>query len=142
MQRFGGLPLWAYRRPDDTLIFRKYSVFQLPTNYKQFFCGRSASFALPQYKTVSTSSVPNPVFLAIFYYPKPVFFNYQTRVFKKNWDFCCIQILVILITLKLQIGACNAQISTFELSIIIVRQWVRVLLGDHRTFVVGRFIFS
>jgi len=50
--------------------------------------------------------------------------------------------LVILITLKLQIGDCNGQISTFELSPIIMRQEVRVFLGDHRTFVVGPFVFS
>jgi len=49
--------------------------------------------------------------------------------------------LVILITLKLQIGACNGQISTFELSSIIMGHEVRVFLGDHRTFVVGPFIF-
>jgi len=59
-----------------------------------------------------------------------------------DWNCCCIQILVILITLKLQIGACNGQISTFKLSIIIMRHEGRVLLRDHRTFVVGPFIFS
>jgi len=85
---------------------------------------------------------PKPVFLATFYYPKPIFFNHQTRVFQKTWNYCCIQILVILITLKLQIGACNGQISTFELSAMIMRHEVRVLLGDHRAFVVGPFIFS
>jgi len=85
--------------------------------------------------------IRNPGFLAIFYYPKSVF-NYQTGVFKKNWNCCCIQILVILITLKLQIGACNGQISTCQLSTIIMRHEVRVLLGDHRTFVVGSFVFS
>jgi len=52
------------------------------------------------------------------------------------------QILVILITLKLQIGARNCQISKFELSTIVMRHEVRVLLGDHRTFVVGPSIFS
>jgi len=52
------------------------------------------------------------------------------------------QILVILITLKLQIGACNGQIITFELSTIIIRHEVRVLLSDHRMFVVGPLIFS
>ena len=59
--------------------------------------------------SVSNTGFPEPEtrFLAIFYYPKPgFFFNYQTRVFKKNWNFCYIQMLVILITLKLQIGAC------------------------------------
>ena len=50
--------------------------------------------------------------------------------------------IVMLITLKLQIGACIGQISTFKLSITIVRHEVGVLLGDHRTFVVGPFIFS
>ena len=29
---------------------------------------------------------PKPVFFAIFWYLKPVFFNHQTWVFKKNWD--------------------------------------------------------
>jgi len=71
----------------------------------------------------------------------PGFFKYQTRVFQKTWNCCCIQILIILITLKLQIGACNGQISTFELSTTIMRHEVRVLFGDHRTFVVGPFIF-
>jgi len=50
--------------------------------------------------------------------------------------------LAILITLKLQIEACNSQISTLELSTNIMRQEVRVLLGDHRTFVVGPLILS
>jgi len=49
---------------------------------------------------------------------------------------------VIRTTLSLQIGACNGQISTFELSTIIMRHEVRVLLGDHRTFVVGPLVFS
>jgi len=49
---------------------------------------------------------------------------------------------VILITLELQVGACNGQISTFELSTLIMKHQVRVLLGDHRTFVVGPLIFS
>jgi len=44
--------------------------------------------------------------------------------------------------MKLQISACSGQIHTFELSTIIMRREVRVLLGDHRTFVVGPFIFS
>jgi len=44
--------------------------------------------------------------------------------------------------MKLQISACCGQISTFELSIIIMRHEVRVLLGDHRTIVVGPLIFS
>jgi len=44
--------------------------------------------------------------------------------------------------MKLQISVCSGQISTFELSTIIVRREVRVLLGVHRTFVVGPFIFS
>jgi len=52
------------------------------------------------------------------------------------------QILVILITLKLQIDSCNGQISKFELSTIIMRHEVRVLLGYHCKFVVGLFIFS
>ena len=65
-----------------------------------------------------------------------------TRVFLKTWNSCCIQILIILITLKLQSGACNGQITTFQLSTIIVTNEVRVLLGDHRTFVVGPLIFS
>ena len=50
--------------------------------------------------------------------------------------------LAILITLKLPIGVCNGQISTFGLLTITTRHEVRVLLGDHRTFVVGPFIFS
>jgi len=49
---------------------------------------------------------------------------------------------MILITLKLQIGACNGHISTFELSTIIMRHEVQILLGDHRTFVVGPFVTS
>jgi len=36
-------------------------------------------------------------------------------------------------TLKLQISACNSQISTLKVSIIIMRHEVRVLLSDHRT---------
>ena len=72
----------------------------------------------------------------------PGFFVYQTRVLFEKWNCCCIIILVILITLKLQVGACSGQISTFELSTTIMRHEVRVLLGDHRTFVVGSFIFS
>jgi len=69
------------------------------------------------YIVFSTRVFPNPkpVFLAIFYYPKLVFFKYHTRVFKKTGIAYCIQILVIRITLKLQIGACNGQISTFKL---------------------------
>jgi len=51
----------------------------------------------------------------------PFFFNYQTRIFLKTWNCCCIKLLVILITPKLQISACNGQISTFELSTIIMR---------------------
>jgi len=40
-------------------------MFHLPTDYYQLFCGRSASFSLPQYKTMSTSTshhryFPNP----------------------------------------------------------------------------------
>jgi len=72
----------------------------------------------------------------------PIFFQLPTRVFLKTWNCCCIQILVILTTLKLQIGPCSGQISTFELSNIIMRHEVRVLFGDHRTFVIGPFIFS
>ena len=49
---------------------------------------------------------------------------------------------MMLITLKMQIGACNSQISTFELLTITMRHEVRVLLGDRRTFVVGPLIFS
>jgi len=45
------------------------------------------------------------------------------------------------ITLKLQIGACNGQISAFELSSISMRHKVRVLFGDHRTFFVFRLYF-
>jgi len=45
-------------------------------------------------------------------------------------------------TLKLQIGACSGEISRFELSTITMSHEVRVLLGDHRTFVVGPLIFS
>jgi len=76
--------------------------------------------------------------------PETRFFSTtKTRVFKKNWNYCCIQILVlVLITLKLQIGACNGQTSLFEILTIIMRREVRVLLGDHRMFVVGPFIFS
>jgi len=86
---------------------------------------------------------PKPVFLAIFYYPKPGFFLLpETRVFQKTWNCCCIQILVFVTTLKLQIGACSGQISTFELWTIIMRHEVRVLLVDHRTFVVGPSMFS
>jgi len=86
---------------------------------------------------------PIPVFLAIFSCPKSVFFfNYQTRVFKKTCNCCCIQMLVILITLKSQIDVCNGQTSAFELSTIIMRHEVRALFSDHRTFVVGPFIFS
>jgi len=44
--------------------------------------------------------------------------------------------------MKLQIGVCNGQISTFELSTIIMRPVLQVMLGDHRTFVVGPFEFS
>jgi len=43
--------------------------------------------------------------------------------------------------MKFQFGACNGQISTFELSPMIMRHEVRVLLGDHRMFVVGPLIF-
>ena len=46
---------------------------------------------------------------------------------------------MILITLKLQIGACKGQISMFELAANIMRHEVR---GDDRTVVVGPFIFS
>jgi len=84
-------------------------------------------------------SVSNPGFSRT---RKPFFFNYQTRVYKKSWDCCCIQILVILTTLKLQISGCNGQISKCELSAIIMRHEVRVLLGHHRTFVGGPLIFS
>ena len=48
---------------------------------------------------------------------------------------------MVLIALKLQTGACNGEISTFELSTIILRHEVQVLLGDNRTSVVGPFIF-
>jgi len=41
----------------------------------------------------------------------------------------------------MQIGAYNGQISMFELSTIIMRHEVRVLLGDHRKFVVSPLIF-
>ena len=58
----------------------------------------------------------------------PDFFNYQTRVFEKSWNCCCIPLLAILITLKFKIGACDGQISTFELSAIIMRYEVRVCL--------------
>jgi len=44
--------------------------------------------------------------------------------------------------LKLQIGACNGHISTSELSPIVMRHEVWVLLGYHPTFVVGPLIFS
>jgi len=86
---------------------------------------------------------PETRFFGYFLQPETrLFFNYHTRVFKKNWNCCCIQILVILITLKLQIGACNGQIGTFKLSTIIMRHEVRVLLDNRSTFVVGPFIFS
>jgi len=49
---------------------------------------------------------------------------------------------MIPITLKLQIGEGSGQISTFEVSIIIMRHGVRVFLGEHRTFCVGPFVFS
>jgi len=85
----------------------------------------------------------NPGFLNHFDNPKPGYFSTtKPRIFKNNWNCCCIQMLVILITQKLQIGAGNGQISTFELSTIIMRREVRVLPGDHPTFVVGPFIFS
>jgi len=51
-------------------------------------------------------------------------------------------IFIILMTLMLQIGACNGQISTFELATTIMRHEARALLVDHRTSVVGPFIFS
>ena len=69
--------------------------------------------------SVSNPGFPEPEtrFFGYFLLPETrVFFNYQTREFKKAWNCCCIQILVILITLKLQTGACNGQINTFELS--------------------------
>jgi len=88
------------------------------------------------------SRTRNPFFWLFSTTRNPGFFNYQTRVFEKSWNCCCIQILTILIALKLQIGACNGRTSTFELSAIIMRQEVRVLLSDHRTFVVGPLIFS
>jgi len=91
----------------------------------------------------------------VFPNPKPGLFVYfllpelsETRFFQlpnpgifKNLELL-LHILLILITLKLQIGAGNGQISTFELSTIIMRHEVRVLLGDHRTFVVDPLIFS
>jgi len=94
--------------------------------------------------SVSNPGFPtwNPFFFLFSTIRNPFFLNYQTRVFSKTWNCCCIQILVILIALKLQIGACNGQISTFELSTIIMRHVVLVLLGDHRTFIVGPLIFS
>ena len=59
---------------------------------------------------------PKPGFFGYFLLPETrAFFNYQTRELK-NWNRCSIQILAILITLKFQIGACNGQIGTFELS--------------------------
>jgi len=67
------------------------------------------------------------------------FFKHETLVFKKTWNCCYIQILVILITLKFQVCACNGQIRTFELSTITMRHEVRVWLADHHTFVVGPF---
>ena len=84
---------------------------------------------------------PKPVFW-LFFTPKPVCFNYQTRVFKKHWNCCCIQMLVSLITLKLQISACNGQIGTLEPSTIIMSHEVLVFLDDYRRPVVGPFIFS
>ena len=80
-------------------------------------------------------------FLATFYYPKLVFFQLSNPGILKSWNCCCIKILAILITLKMQIGAYNGQISMFELSTIIMRHEVRVLLGDHRKFVVSPLIF-
>jgi len=84
---------------------------------------------------------PKPVFLAIFY-PEACLFQLPNRVFKKHWNCCCIQMLVSLITLKLQISACNGQISMLEPSTIIMRHEVRVFLSDYRRPVVGPFIFS
>ena len=63
----------------------------------------------------------NPVFFDIFYYPKPVFFSTTRPGYFKNPGIAVA--LVILITLKLQIGACNGQISTFELSAITRGTW-------------------
>jgi len=50
--------------------------------------------------------------------------------------------LVILIILKLQIGACYGQISMFELLTIIMRHDVCLFFSDHHMFIVGPFIFS
>jgi len=44
--------------------------------------------------------------------------------------------------IEVQDWECNGQISTFELSPIVMRHEVRVLLGYHRTFVVGPLVFS
>jgi len=85
---------------------------------------------------------PKPEVFGCFHLPETRLLTTKAGYCKKTWNCCCIQILVILITLKLQIGACNGQISVFELSTIIMRHEVGVLLGDHCTFVVGPFIFS
>jgi len=47
------------------ILFANTVCFSYPQNISNCFCGRSASFSLPQYKTVSTStshhrSFPNP----------------------------------------------------------------------------------
>jgi len=70
------------------------------------------------------------------------YFTDQIQVFKKTWNCCCIQILMLLITFKLQIGVGSGRINLFELSTIIIWHRVWVFLGEHHTFCVGPFIFS
>ena len=62
--------------------------------------------------SVSNPGLPEPEtrFLAIFYYPKPVFFSTNNPgYFKKNWNCCCIQIFVYLITLSWRVARVTAK---------------------------------
>ena len=92
--------------------------------------------------TTLVHSVSNTFFLAFFYYPKPGFFQLLNPGILKNLELLLHSNISNSDNTKVADCACNGQINTFELSTIIVRQEVRLLLGHHHRFVVGPFIFS
>jgi len=68
--------------------------------------------------SVSNPGFPEPEtrFLAIFNYPKSGFFQLPNPGIKKTLEFYSIQMLVSLMTLKLQISACKARLNLQILS--------------------------
>jgi len=114
------------------ICFRRFATFSFAFSGCRLCACRIltrflAAFDCKSHEMVLKIVFPTRVFWLFSPTRNPGFFNYQTRVFWKTWNYCCIEILSIRITLKLQNDACNGQTSTFKFSIIIMRHEVRVL---------------